>query len=210
MKKTIAGLALIMLAAFSVHAQQTDQPTHRMQQHGRHHGGEKFTRALNLSAEQQQQMKELQTSFRQKMADLKKHDEISVKEYNAKLQELRTERKEKMQAVLTPAQKETLAKMKQERQEKAKERALVGAEKLKAKLKLTDAQASQLKDMRAGTMTKIKSIREDNALSHEQKKEQIKGLVMQQKEQLKTILSAEQLQQMEQMKAQHHRRDFSK
>jgi len=210
MKKTIAGLALIMLAAFSSQAQQTDQPMHSMQHHGRHHGEERFTKALNLSAAQQQQMKDLQSSFKEKMADLKKHDEITVKEYNANLKALQEERKTQWQAVLTPAQKETLAKMKEQRQEKAKQRALARAEKLKDKLHLTDAQSSQLKDMRTGTMTRIKSIREDNALSHEQKKEQIKGLVMQQKEQLKTILSAEQLQQLEQMKAKHHRKDFSK
>jgi dsDNA-binding SOS-regulon protein len=56
----------------------------------------------------------------------------------------------------------------------------------------------------------MKSIHTDNSLSREQKHEQIKSLVMQQKDQLKTILTADQLEQLQQMKSQHHRRDFSK
>lgn len=211
MKKILAGLAVIMAAAFSVNAQQADKPQKQEHhQHFRHHGGGMMAKKLNFSDAQKQQLKDINSSFHQKMSELKKHDEITVKEYHVQMNALQQEHKSQLQAVLTPAQKDQLAKMKQERTEKAKTHALARAEKMKTKLGLTDAQAGQLKEMRSGTMAKIKTIREDNTLNRDQKRDQIKSLVIQQKDQLKTILTPEQLQQLEQMKGQHRRRDFSK
>jgi hypothetical protein len=123
---------------------------------------------------------------------------------------LRKDHRAQMQALLTPAQKDQIAKMKQDRMQMAKVDANARAEKMKIKLGLSDAQASQLKTIRTDMMTKMKSIHTDNSLSDEQKHEQMKTLVMQQKDQLKTILTPDQLQQMQQMRGQHHRREFSK
>jgi len=211
MKKTIVGLALVMMAAISVNAQQPDKPMqHARHQHFRKHGGDRLAQKLNFTDAQKQQLKDINSSYQKKLADLRKHDEITVKEFKSQMDALRQEHKQQLTALLTPEQKDQLAKLKQDRMEKAKTRAIARAEKMKTKLGLTDAQAGQLKEMRTATMAKIKSVKEDKALSHDQKREQIKGLVMQQKDQLKTILTPEQLQQLEQMKGQRHRRDVSK
>jgi hypothetical protein len=81
---------------------------------------------------------------------------------------------------------------------------------MKVRLGLSDAQASQLKDMRKGMATKMKSIHTDNSLTDEQKHEQIKSLVKEQKDQLKNILTPEQLKQLQQIREQHHRKDFAR
>lgn len=206
-------MAVVLLAAFSINAQEpaksTQQEQHRSFGHYKH-GRDMMAKKLNFSDAQKQQLKTINSDFRNKMMELKKHDEITVKEYKSQLSSLQKDHKSQLQALLTTEQKDQLAKMKKDRMDKAKTHALARTEKMKTKLGLTDEQASKLKDLRTGTMTKIKSIHADNALSHEQKREQIKGLVMQQKDQLKTILTPEQLQQLEQMKGQHHRKDFSK
>jgi periplasmic protein CpxP/Spy len=75
---------------------------------------------------------------------------------------------------------------------------------------LNDEQAAKMKTLRSNMFTQMKSIHENNSLSGEQKHEQMKALVLQQKEQLKTVLTPGQLQQLENMKKQHHRRDFAK
>ncbi len=212
MKKTIVALALIITAAFSVQAQQPGDVG--KQQHHRHfrkhEGGDRLAKKLNFTDAQKQQLKDMNSAYQKKLADLKKHDEISVKEFKSQMHALRQEHRQQFTALLTPVQKDQLANWKQERKDKAKERATARAEKMKTKLGLTDAQANQLKEMRTGTMAKIKSIKEDKGLSADQKHEQIKGLVIQQKDQLKTILNPEQLQQLEQMKGQHRGRNFSK
>lgn len=211
MKRTIVSLAVMVIAAISVNAQQPDKtinPEH--QQHFRHHGHGMMAKKLNFSDAQKQQLKTINSDYHNKMMELKKHDEITVKEYKSQMTALRKAHMAQIQALLTPAQKDELAKMKEKRMEMAKLNAGTRAEKMKIKLGLSDAQASQLKEARTDMVAKIKSIHTDNSLSQDQKREQIKSLVMQQKDQLKTILTPEQLEQLQQMRLQHHRRDFSK
>lgn len=210
MKQIILSLAVAVMATMAVNAQQAESPM--QQKHFRHHqhGKDDFAGKLHLTDQQKQQTKSINSDFHTKLADLKKQEDITVREYKSRMAGLQKERRSQIEALFTPEQKDQLAKMKQERMKLAKVNATARAERMKVKLNLTDAQAGQLKTLRSDMMTKMKSIHADSSLSREQKHEQVKSLVMQQKEQMKTILSAEQLQQLEQMKAEHHRHNFSK
>lgn len=210
MKKIIASLVVAMMAAITVSAQQPDpmQQAHHRSFHHHVHG--MMAKKLNFSDQQKQQLKSINSDYRKKLADLKKNEDITVREFKSRMSVLRKEHRTQIQALLTPEQKDQVAKMKQERMQLAKVNAGARAERMKIKLGLNDAQASQLKEIRTGMAAKIKAIHTDNSLSREQKHAQIKSLVMQQKDQLKTILTTEQLQQLQQMRAAHNRRDFSK
>ena len=207
-------MAVMVIAAVSANAQTPDNSKNQEQQHHfRHrgqHGRDMLAKKLNFSDQQKEQLKTINSDFKNKMMDLKKHDEITVKEFKSQMSALQKSHRDQMQALLTPSQKDQLSTMKEERMKMAKVNAGARAEKMKIKLGLSDTQANQLKTMRTETFGKIKSIHADNSLSQEQKHEQIKSLVMQQKDQLKTVLTPDQLQKLEEMKAQHHRRDFSK
>ncbi len=201
----------MFMAVMAVNAQQPENAMkHERHQHFKHHDGDRLAKKLNFSDAQKQQLKTINSDYKNKMADLKKHDEITVKEYKSRMVALHKEHRDQVQALLTPAQKDQLSKMKEKRMEMAKVNANARAEKMKIKLGLSDAQASQLKEARTNTTAKIKSIRSDNSLTQDQKHEQIKSLVMQQKDQLKTILTPEQMDQLQQMHSQRHRKDFSK
>jgi Spy/CpxP family protein refolding chaperone len=210
MKKIITAMALLIITGAAVHAQDSSRiakkPHH---QHARHHGQHSFAK-LQLSDQQKQQMKAMNTDYHTKMADLKKQDDITVKEFRTRMHALRSEHQQQFQSLLTTQQKDQLAKMKTERSQSAKANGDNRAAKMKARLGLTDTQASQLKTAREDMRTKMKSIHGDSTLTREQKHEQVKALALQQKEQLKTILSDEQIQQLQQMKPGHHRREFSK
>jgi len=213
MKKIIMSLALMLMAVVAVYAQQPENEKSMgpsRLQHFRQHGRGMMAKKLNFSDQQKEQLKNINGDYQQKITDLKKHDEITVKEFKTQMIALHKEHRDQLQALLTPEQKDQLAKMKEKRMEMAKVNAGAKAEKMKIKLGLSDAQASQLKEMHSSTFTKIKSIHADNVLTPDQKHEQIKSLVLQQKEQLKTILTTAQLEQLQQMRAQHKRMDFSK
>ena len=215
MKKTIVSLAVMVIAAISVNAQQPDKSMKQDQQHHqqfrhRGHGRDMMAKKLNFSDQQKEQLKNINSDYHKKMTELKKHDEITVKEFKSQMTALHAVHRTQIQALLTTEQKDKLAKMKQDRMQMAKANAGARAEKMKIKLGLTDEQAGKLKTIRTDMVARIKTIHTDNTLSREQKHEQIKSLVIQQKDQLKTILTADQLQQLQQMKEQHHRRDFSK
>ena len=213
MKRTIAGFALLLMAAVSVNAQQPDQSgkePHQQQfmHHGQHH--DRLATTLNFSDQQKEQLKNINSDYHKKMMDLKNHDEITVKDFKSQLGVLRKDHRAQIQALLTPVQKDQLVKIKEDKLQMAKVKANARAEKMKIKLGLTDAQASQLKTIHTDMVSKIKTIHTDSSLSQEQKHAQIKSLVLQQKDQLKTILTAEQLQQLQQVRAVHQRRDFFK
>ncbi|MEP7277861.1 MAG: hypothetical protein ABI813_04395 [Bacteroidota bacterium] len=211
MKKTIAGMVLMIVAVVVVQAQQP----HRFAQQRQHHlhsqqGHGRIAKKLNFSDQQKQQSKEINADYHKKIAALKKNDDMTLKEFRLKMGDLRKSHRELLQALLTPAQKDQLAAMKLQKMQLAKVNAGARSEKMKIKLGLTDEQSGRLKTARSEMVTKRKSIRTDNSLSREQKHEQIKALAIQQKEDLKSILTADQLQQLDQMKATHHRKDFGR
>jgi Spy/CpxP family protein refolding chaperone len=118
---------------------------------------------------------------------------------------IQKDHRQQMQNLLTPEQKAQIEKMKTERKEMAQVNAKARAEKMKIKLGLSDQQAQQLKELHTSTAAKMKQIHSDQSLSPDQKKEQIKSLVQDQKQQLKTVLSPEQLKQLDEMHHGHQR-----
>ena len=109
MKKIILA-GLVMSMAVAVQAQDG--------KHRRHEGMKHRTDAihkLNLSEEQKAKFKTQHEDFRKKMEELKKNENITVKEWKSKMEGLRKDHKEKIQGILTGEQKAQLEKMKAER-----------------------------------------------------------------------------------------------
>ena len=75
---------------------------------------------LNLTDAQKQQVKDLNTDYRNQLKDLEKNETITLKDYRAKKATLEQERKSKFQSILTPEQKNKIAQAKKERGEKMK------------------------------------------------------------------------------------------
>ncbi len=205
MKKIILS-ALVVSMALAVNAQQiperkTDKPPmhHKMD---RKKGDRMDMQKLNLTEDQKAQFKTQRESFHKQMETLKKNDNITVKEWNAKKDALQKENKAKMQSFLTADQKAQIEKNKVEGKKKFEARAKERGEKMKTQLGLTDAQSVQLKKNRESTQQKMKVIKEDSKMSEEQKKEQIKELMKAQKESMKSVLTEDQLKKM---KESHHR-----
>ncbi len=63
---------------------------------------------------------------------------------------------------------------------------------MKNRLNLSDEQVGQLKNQRANTQKQMKAIRENNDLSASEKREAMKKLMKEQKDNFEKVLSAEQ------------------
>jgi Spy/CpxP family protein refolding chaperone len=111
-----------------------------------------------------------------------------------------------VQNVLTSEQKAQIEKIKQERKTKRQEGSKARLEKMKTELSLTDAQVSQIETNRSASMEKMKAIRENKSLSDDQKKTKVMELRKQQKEQMKSILTEEQLKKLKEGKHKHGKR----
>jgi Spy/CpxP family protein refolding chaperone len=192
-------------------SQAQDSPEKKPRQHeaGRyHHRGENF-KSLNLTAEQQTQLKALREENRKKMAKLKKNDNITVKEWKTKMSAQRAEQKAKFESILTTEQKAQLQKQREERKSHFGERSGRRMDRIKADLNLSDDQSARLKAKRESMSAKMKSLREDKSLSDEDRKTQTKALMQKQKEEMKSILTEEQIKKLEERQRERPQRKKS-
>jgi Spy/CpxP family protein refolding chaperone len=201
MKKALIGMALAAFVVTGACAQ--DQSTGLADRPKGHHRMDKMQQ-LNLTDEQKTEVKSINEDFKQQMTDLKKsEDKITVTEWKSKMATIRKDHHEKMEKVLTDEQKASLKKMKHERSGNMKKHGARRLEHMKKELNLTDDQVTALKKNQEDMGQKFKAVREDKNLTEDQKKVELKKFKEQQHESLKSILTEEQLQKLDQQKKQH-------
>jgi Spy/CpxP family protein refolding chaperone len=212
MKKIAAVIAAGAMFTFSIQAQEIPERKHdgkgMHERHGKMHhrpGGMELQK-LNLTNEQKEQMKTQRENFRQQMDELKKNENITVKEWKTKMENLRKEQKTKMESILTTEQKAQLEKMKTDRKALHEVDAKARLEKMKIHLGLTDDQAAKIEKNRKEMAEKMKAIRENKSFSDEKKREEMKELMKKQKETMKSVLTEEQLKKMQEAKKPGHRK----
>ena len=171
--------------------------------HGKHHQGMDMQK-LNLTDDQKGKLKSIHEDFRNQMTELKKNDNITVKEWKTRMENLRNDHKTKMQGLLTNDQKAQVEKMKTERKAMHETNAKARMEKMKIKLGLNDDQVAKMKTNRTEMAEKMKAIRENKSLDEAKKKEQMKDLMKKNKEKMKSILTEEQLKKLQERKEQKH------
>ena len=207
MKKIMLSVFVAAIVITTSQAQEIkDNESGKHQMMKKHHRGEEF-KNLNLTEDQKAKLKSLQEENRKQMTELKKNDNITVKEWRSKMEAQRKEHRAKIQGLLTDEQKAQLEKSKQKRKNRFDESSKEGhdkyrMEKMKTDLGLSDEQSAKLKSNRDAMVEKIKAIQEDKSLNDETKKEQVKELKKKQKEDMKSILTEEQLKKLEELKQQ--------
>ena len=163
----------------------------------RHHD---MANKLNLTPEQKEQSKKIHTAYKAEQKALQANDKQTVASYNASLATLQANHKQQMQAVLTPEQKIHAEAYQKEKQTKHEAKHAKQLTKLQTQLQLTDAQMKQLQVSKAENKTKIDAIKNNNSLTHEQKKDQVKALKIASKNSLSNSLTDAQKDQLKSMK----------
>ena len=201
MKKLLSIIAVIAIT-ISASAQEKRHKMHEKGgfNEGKHRPGKAHNRqmmkALNFSEAQKSKLKANRESFRVKMQQLEKEENITVKEYRSRKAALLKENRAAMQSVLTPEQQLKMAEMKMKREQQHKERDNLRFEKMKSNLSLTNEQAAQIKNQQEALRMKQKAIRENESLSMEQKKQQMKALQESARQERMKVLTAEQQEKM--------------
>ena len=189
MKKCIVCTIVLAVAIQSTRAQEMPERKREKIETRHHRDG---IHRLNLSEDQKAKFKSLNEDYRKQMQDLKKNDEITVKER----ERLRKDHRDKMSSLLTEEQKTQLKKSRQDRNKRLGDRREGGIDRMKSRLNLTDDQTTRLKESRSEMAGKMKAIRENQSLTDDQKKEQFQELRKKRQENLKTILSEDQLKRL--------------
>jgi Spy/CpxP family protein refolding chaperone len=199
-------LIAIMILAFtgSVNAQngRKDKDHRKDQLHRKENARQKMMNRghlrenLNLTTEQSTRIKAINETFRKDMQQLR-DEKLTVKERNDKKHELQQKHVQDIQAVLTAEQKEQLAKNKKDQKEKIVDERKERAKNASRDLNLSEDQRQKLAVLRESYKAKAETLRNDNTLTKEQKRERLQQLMVQQREEMKTILTAEQINQLQ-------------
>ena len=221
MKRLFILSAALMFIAGIAAAQQVGDSTHkhgmgrmgmqrpgthgrgRFDQHGYGFGGEK---GLNLTDAQKQQLKGINADYHKQLAVLQANDKLSLGDYKARLADLQKNHQAKVQGVFTDEQKKQMAAFKSKREENLQVRGAAHVEKLKIELGLTDDQVAKIKTQQEQMRSKVKALHENSDLLPEQKREQMKTLFAQQKDQFKAVLTPDQATKLDSLQKHHFRR----
>ncbi len=218
MKRILTSALVILFTIGALQAQTTTKEKHK----GHKQEQKMAYHKLNLSADQQARMKMVREDFKKQTEELKKQDNLTVAEMKKRREALHKEHKANVEAILTADQKPQIAKMKSEGKQRGKvskkefngardtltragkpiqgRSAKKGGPELGKELNLTTDQQAKMKEIRKEYKNKLESVRNDDALTQEQKKTRIKELMKQQQEQVKMILTKEQIEKMESLK----------
>lgn len=212
MKRVFIGALALVLTATAAQAQQAGN-TNKQQKEWKGQRNGAFDK-LNLTDAQKAQIKSIREQQKQEMQTLKGNNAAASKDQRKAIHE---KYKAQIDAVLTPAQKEQLSKMRAERGNKAPgnrsagnfrgggKSAGMGARgfatgKMAQDLNLTETQKTQLKSIFSEYQTKAKAVRSQGNLTQAQAQEQMKALRAENMTKAKAVLTKEQLEKFESAK----------
>lgn len=199
--KRVLTAAVVILAALQVQAQEPGP--HEMRKRGMHKRGGMEFRQLELTAGQKAGFKKQHDEFRKQMEELKKNENITVKEWKTRKEALMKKHRESMQNILTTEQKAKLEKQRADRMAMHEVDAKARLEKMKIQLGLSNEQAAKLEKQRSEMKTQMKALHDNQQLNQEQKREKMKELMKKQKETMKGVLTPEQQKKLDEMKPGH-------
>jgi Spy/CpxP family protein refolding chaperone len=208
MKRIITSAFIILLAIGSAQAQ--DAPSRDREGHRKEH--KKGFEQLNLSDDQKSRLQAIREDFKKGSEELKNTAQLSTEEKQARRKELHQQFRSQSEAVLTPSQKEQLSKMKADRKttykagkgkwNKSGEARKSAGKNFQQELGLNAEQQQKISNLRSEFRPKMEALRNETGLTKEQKKAKMMELKKQQQEQMKALLTPEQIQKMEAMRKQ--------
>ena len=187
MKKTllIASLAVFTLSSFAQNTRVPGPPPPNAGANAKQKVG-KLMETLDLTLDQKAQLKKLHTDQQLAMAKFREQQ--------------KKDSKAAFEKILTPAQKTKLDQLKALQKQSQENRANEKAQFMKISLGLSDEQFTKLQKQRKELQSKLKAVKEDAALTPEQKREKAKSIFKEEQDSLQQVLTAEQLKKFRELK----------
>ena len=208
MKKILTGaLALVLLAGAAQAQSKQDTSFH-------HHkrGHEMMMKQLNLTSAQQAQLKSIHENERKDMQALQNNTgSVTGDQLRAQKKALHKKYHEQVQNILTPAQRDQLKKLHEQRKEKGNKKgqwrkdgkAVSKRGAWQKQLNLTPEQQDQITTMRTDLRSQVQSVRNDQSLTPDQKREKIHSLMKGQMEKFKSVLTQDQIEKLQSLRKEH-------
>jgi len=165
-------------------------------------GGFDNTHRLNLTDDQKKQMKAANDDYHKQLAALQGNDKISLGDYKTQLAALHKSHREQVSSILTDDQKKMMADGRKRFSGRMHNANAANLDKMKQNLGLSDDQVAKIKTQREQLHTQLQSLHSDSTLLPAQKKEKVKELFAAQKEEIKSVLTADQYAKLQSLQKQ--------
>jgi len=186
---------IAVVIAFSSIAQKRVEKKESKMENKEFKGHKNAINNLNLTKDQKRQLKIINDDFKQQMQSLKANTTTTAKEQKEKREALVKEHEQKINAILTAEQQMKAAELKSISKTNGAHHAKGNddkVEKLTKDLDLTADQQTKFKAINENLRSEVKNIETNNALTEDQKKEQLKSVRKKHKEELQALLTSEQ------------------
>ena len=150
-----------------------------------------LSKSLNLSSDQQAQIKSILDEQRQQIQALRADSSLSAQERFTKAQAIRQENKTKIGALLSDEQKQQLKQM----------QGMGQARMMQRRLNLNQDQTAQIQTILADRRQQMEALRADSSLSDQDRRAQAQAIQQDSKSKIEALLNDTQKQQFEQMLA---------
>ena len=227
--KRIFTTAFIIALSFGAAQAQTKEGGAKKEQ-GQHQKGDRHGKGmekLNLTADQQARIKTINENYRKQVTELKGQTNITVADAKTRRESLHKQHTADIQAVLTAEQRAQMETAKKDWKAKGQRGDFKKGEgarkdstgfgkrgdrkdikgkreglgKMQQELNLSADQQAKMAKLNEDFKAKSQSIRSNTALSQEQKKAEFKAVAQQHRDQVKNILTKEQVEKIEAAKA---------
>jgi Spy/CpxP family protein refolding chaperone len=200
MKRILTGILAFVLLMGTAQAQTKDSTHRKAGKHHKEHRMDAYHK-LDLTEEQKTKMKELKADFKKQEDELKTQENtLTAAQMKERRKALSQEYIRQYESILTKEQKEQVAQFKKEgkgRHGKGMKGRKHEAQKVEKDLDLTPDQQAKMKALREDFKTKAEAIRSNKSLDKEAQKKAFKQLHEENKAQMKSILTKEQLEKMD-------------
>ncbi|RYZ20347.1 MAG: hypothetical protein EOO16_16965 [Chitinophagaceae bacterium] len=215
MKRMITSALAILLLAGAAQAQGRGKEAKQDRREDR--------KELNLSNDQKTKLKDIHTRERAEMEALRGNTSLSEDQRKAQRKQIHEKYVAERKALLTPEQQQKAAQFREEWKDKrgragGGQRDTIrrrggqkgemgqhgkrgeGFGKMQQELNLTAAQQDKMKSIRQDYKGRLDALRNNTGISQEEKRKQHQELMKAQMEQMKTVLTPEQQQKMQQLR----------
>ncbi|MDH7462428.1 hypothetical protein QEG73_14105 [Chitinophagaceae bacterium 26-R-25] len=187
MKKLFAIAALSIGFAVAASAQDSTATTHKR---------DKAKSELNLTKEQQTQIKSMHAEYKQKYAALKADSSLTADQRKQQYKALHQEQQNKMNTILTPEQQSKLKEMKKQKVSQTRQHI--------KELNLTQDQQAQWKSINKEYKDKMMALKNDKTLNDQQRKDQFKSINRERMDKVKGILNDDQKAKLAEFRKDRH------
>jgi Spy/CpxP family protein refolding chaperone len=219
MKKIISSAFIILLTIGAAQAQTDSKDINKGHRKEQKVGVNK----MNLTNDQKSRLEALREEHKKENEAVKKNTSLSAEAKESRIQELRQQYRNKYEAILTPEQREQQVQTREHFKNKNKSGKTnwskgskgrvtkegtggIDRNKLEQDLDLTAEQQQKVSSIRSSYKPRFEALRGDSALTEEQKRSKMRELMKEQQNEMKAVLTAEQIQRLEAQRGQYSKR----